>query len=63
MDRIEHVGVREFRDRATYYLKQGKPLAIKRHGEVIGYFLPVRAGIPRRSRGAWRPSSRPWNTS
>jgi len=46
MDRIEHVGVREFRDRATYYLKRGKPLAIERHGEVIGYFLPVRRRDP-----------------
>ena len=46
MDRIEHVGVREFRDRATYYLRRGRPLAIERHGEVIGYFLPVRRKDP-----------------
>jgi len=46
MSKLEHVGVREFRDRATYYLKRGKPLAIERHGEVIGYFLPVRRKDP-----------------
>ena len=46
MNRIEHVGVREFRDRATYYLRRGRPLAIERHGEVIGYFLPVRRKDP-----------------
>ena len=46
MSKLEHVGVREFRDRATYYLKQGNPLAIERHGEVIGYFLPVRRKDP-----------------
>ena len=46
MSKIEHIGVREFRDRATYYLKRGKPLAIERHGEVIGYFLPVRRRDP-----------------
>jgi len=60
MNRIEHVGVREFRDRATYYLKRGKPLAIERHGEVIGYFLPVRRrdpeGVhpPRRTGFPWK---------
>jgi hypothetical protein len=43
---MEHVGVREFRDKATYYLKLGKPLAIERHGEVIGYYLPVRRKDP-----------------
>ena len=46
MSKFKHVGVREFRDRATYYLKQGQPLAIERHGEVIGYFLPVRRRDP-----------------
>jgi len=39
---MKHVGVREFRDKATHYLKLGEPLAIERHGEVIGYYLPVR---------------------
>jgi hypothetical protein len=43
---MKHVGVREFRDKATYYLKLGKPLAIERHGEVIGYYLPVRHKDP-----------------
>lgn len=43
---MEHVGVRDFRDRATRYLKGGEPLAIERHGEVIGYYLPVRRKDP-----------------
>lgn len=43
---MEHVGVREFRDKATHYLKLGRPLAIERHGEVIGYYLPLRRKDP-----------------
>jgi len=38
---MEHVGVRDFRDRATRYLKGGDPLAIERHGEVIRAASPV----------------------
>lgn len=43
---MEHVGVRDFRDRATRYLKGEEPLAIERHGEVIGYYLPVHRKDP-----------------
>ena len=39
-----HVGVREFRDRASHYLSKGEALAIEKHGEVIGYYIPVRQG-------------------
>ena len=37
-----HIGVREFRDKASHYLSKGEPLAIEKHGEVIGYYIPVR---------------------
>ncbi|MEM7737595.1 MAG: hypothetical protein AAF267_17580 [Deinococcota bacterium] len=36
-----HIGVREFRDRASHYLSKGDALAIEKHGEVIGYYIPV----------------------
>jgi PHD/YefM family antitoxin component YafN of YafNO toxin-antitoxin module len=37
------VGIREFRDNlANYLLESDKPLAITRHGDTIGYYLPVR---------------------
>lgn len=37
------VGIREFRDNlATYLLESDKPLAITRHGDTIGFYLPVR---------------------
>ena len=38
------VGIREFRARlAEYLLKSDKPIAVTRHGETIGYFIPARA--------------------
>ncbi len=38
---VKHVGVREFRDRATSYLKGTEPLAVERHGKLIGFYIPV----------------------
>jgi len=37
------VGIREFRDKlATYVLESDTPVAITRHGDTVGYFLPAR---------------------
>ena len=41
MPELEDVGVREFRDHATRYLAGSAPLAIRRHGRVIGFYIPV----------------------
>jgi PHD/YefM family antitoxin component YafN of YafNO toxin-antitoxin module len=39
----QSVGIREFRDKlATYLLESDKALAITRHGDTIGYYLPAR---------------------
>jgi PHD/YefM family antitoxin component YafN of YafNO toxin-antitoxin module len=39
----QRVGIREFRDKlATYVLESDKPLAITRHGDTVGYYLPAR---------------------
>jgi len=40
--KTQHVGVREFRDKASHYLSKGEALAIEKHGEVIGYYIPVK---------------------
>lgn len=37
------VGVREFRDQATSLMATGETLVIERHGEPIGFFVPVTA--------------------
>lgn len=37
------VGIREFRSQLPYYLLEvGHPVAITRHGETIGYYIPCR---------------------
>jgi PHD/YefM family antitoxin component YafN of YafNO toxin-antitoxin module len=37
------VGIREFREKlANYLLQCDKPLAITRHGDTVGYYLPAR---------------------
>jgi len=41
-DVMKHVGVREFRDRATQYLSGDEVLAVERHGEPIGFYIPTR---------------------
>lgn len=38
---MKNVGVREFRDHATSYLSAGEPLAVSKHGRVIGLYIPV----------------------
>jgi len=39
----QSIGIREFRDNlATYLLESEGPLAITRHGDTIGYYLPTR---------------------
>ena len=35
------VGVREFREKLSDYLESGNPLAIMRHGETLGYYVPA----------------------
>jgi hypothetical protein len=39
---MKEVGVKEFRDHATAYLSGGEPLAVSKHGHVIGFYLPVK---------------------
>lgn len=35
------IGVREFRENLSGYLEGGQPLAITRHGETLGFFIPA----------------------
>ena len=35
------VGIREFREKLAGYLESGTPLAIMRHGETVGYYIPA----------------------
>jgi antitoxin (DNA-binding transcriptional repressor) of toxin-antitoxin stability system len=37
----EKIGMREFRENLAGYLESGRPLAITRHGQTLGFFIPA----------------------
>lgn len=43
---MKRVGVREFRNHATQYLAGDEVLAIERHGQPIGFYIPTAAHHP-----------------
>jgi PHD/YefM family antitoxin component YafN of YafNO toxin-antitoxin module len=52
------VGIREFREKlASYLLESGKPLAITRHGDTVGYYLPARRKRSEAERSALRQAA------
>jgi antitoxin (DNA-binding transcriptional repressor) of toxin-antitoxin stability system len=38
---MDTVGIREFRENLSGYLGKTAPVAITRHGETIGFYLPA----------------------
>ena len=52
------VGIREFREKlASYLLESDKPLAITRHGDTVGYYLPARRRRSEAERSALRQAA------
>lgn len=41
---MKRIGVREFRDHATQYLGGDEVLAVERHGQPIGFYIPTGPG-------------------
>ena len=41
------VGVREFRERIASFLESESPVAVTRHGETLGVYVPTRTRRPR----------------
>ena len=35
------IGIREFRENLADYLESNQPLAITRHGETLGFYIPA----------------------
>jgi antitoxin (DNA-binding transcriptional repressor) of toxin-antitoxin stability system len=35
------VGIREFREKLASFLETGTPVAVTRHGETIGFYIPA----------------------
>ncbi len=60
----QKVGMREFRDNlATYLLESDKPLAITRHGDTIGFFLPTRRKRTEAERAAFLEAAANWQAT
>ena len=55
------VGIREFREKlASYLLESETPVAITRHGDTVGYYIPARRKRTEAERTALREAaSRP----
>jgi PHD/YefM family antitoxin component YafN of YafNO toxin-antitoxin module len=52
------VGIREFREKlANYLLQSDKPLAITRHGDTVGYYLPARRRRSEEDRAALKEAA------
>jgi antitoxin (DNA-binding transcriptional repressor) of toxin-antitoxin stability system len=49
---VKAIGVREFRDQASALLAGDETLVIERHGEPIGFFVPITAKDRRAGREA-----------
>jgi PHD/YefM family antitoxin component YafN of YafNO toxin-antitoxin module len=57
----QKIGIREFRDKlASYLLESDAPLAITRHGDTVGYFIPARRKRSEAERTALKEASARW---
>lgn len=57
----QKIGIREFREKlATYLLESEAPLAITRHGDTIGYFIPARRERTEAERDALEQAAARW---
>ena len=57
----QKIGIREFREKlATYLLESETPLAITRHGDTVGYFIPARRTRTEAERDALEQASARW---
>jgi hypothetical protein len=43
--RLVRVGVREFREGLAKYLDSPTPVAVTRHGQTVGYYIPARGQL------------------
>ena len=39
---MKSVGIREFRDKASHYLASSEVIAVKRHGKLVGFYIPLK---------------------
>jgi PHD/YefM family antitoxin component YafN of YafNO toxin-antitoxin module len=57
----QRVGIRGFRDKlARYLLESEAPVAITRHGDTVGYYIPARRKRTDAERDAFKEASARW---
>lgn len=42
IDTVTKVGIREFRTHLPQYVIKSLPIAVTRHGETVGYYIPTK---------------------
>ena len=52
------VGIREFRERLGSYIESTQPVAITKHGQTVGFYIPVRRAPELADREALREAGR-----
>ena len=52
------IGIREFRENLAGYLEAGTPLAITRHGETLGFYIPAQKRSRKAELEAMRAAAR-----
>jgi PHD/YefM family antitoxin component YafN of YafNO toxin-antitoxin module len=57
----QKVGIREFREKlATYVLESEGPMAITRHGDTVGYYIPARRKRTEAEKAAFLERAKQW---
>lgn len=56
--RTVKVGMREFRENLAGYLESGTPLAITRHGETLGFYIPAQKSSRKAAIAAMRAAAK-----
>jgi PHD/YefM family antitoxin component YafN of YafNO toxin-antitoxin module len=55
------IGIREFREKlASYLLESDAPVAITRHGDTVGYYIPARRKRSESDRAALKEAASRW---
>jgi antitoxin (DNA-binding transcriptional repressor) of toxin-antitoxin stability system len=54
----EKVAIREFRENLAGYLESGRTIAITRHGETVGFFIPAQKRTRKAELAAMRAAAR-----
>ena len=52
------IGIREFREKLAGYLEADQPLAITRHGETLGFYIPAQKRSRKAELEAMRAAAR-----